>query len=116
MPRLFSYGTLQQEDVQLSTFGRSLSGQKDQLLGFEQSFLKVKDQAFVRTSGTARHAVVRRTGHAKDTVEGTVFEVTDDELEQADKYEPVEYKRMTARLASGRQAWVYVETSSVNRP
>ncbi len=35
MPLLFSYGTLQQEDVQLSTFGRLLQGQRDELLGFE---------------------------------------------------------------------------------
>jgi hypothetical protein len=29
MPLLFSYGTLQQENVQLATFGRLLYGQKD---------------------------------------------------------------------------------------
>ena len=40
MPLLFSYGTLQQEDVQLATFGRLLQGQKDELLGFEQSLVR----------------------------------------------------------------------------
>ncbi|MGH9961724.1 MAG: gamma-glutamylcyclotransferase, partial [Pyrinomonadaceae bacterium] len=39
MPLLFSYGTLQQESVQLSTFGRLLQGQGDALLGFEQSLV-----------------------------------------------------------------------------
>ena len=112
MPLLFSYGTLRQAAVQLSTFGRTLSGRKDQLLGYEQSFLRVKDPAFVRTSGAASHSVVRRTGNAQDIVDGTVFEVTDDELEQADRYEPAEYKRVTADLASGRVAWVYVEAST----
>ena len=29
MPLVFSYGTLQQEDVQLATFGRLLHGQKE---------------------------------------------------------------------------------------
>jgi hypothetical protein len=37
MPLLFSYGTLQQEDVQWSTFGRLLEGQRDELPGFERS-------------------------------------------------------------------------------
>ena len=40
MPLLFSYGTLQQPAVQLSTFGRLLQGTPDELLGFEQSVLR----------------------------------------------------------------------------
>ena len=59
MPLLFSYGTLQQEAVQLSTFGRLLHGQPDQLVGFEQSLLTIDDPEFVATSGTAHHAIVR---------------------------------------------------------
>ncbi|HAO29187.1 MAG TPA: UDP-N-acetylmuramate--alanine ligase, partial [Chryseobacterium indologenes] len=31
MPYLFSYGTLQKEQVQLETFGRILQGEKDTL-------------------------------------------------------------------------------------
>jgi hypothetical protein len=49
----FSYGTLQQENVQLSTFGRVLQGEKDDLLGFEQTVLKIDDPQVVATSGTA---------------------------------------------------------------
>ena len=49
MPLLFSYGTLQQEAVQLSTFGRLLHGHPDQLVGFEQSLLKIDDPEFVAT-------------------------------------------------------------------
>ncbi|MDE4940393.1 gamma-glutamylcyclotransferase, partial [Francisella tularensis subsp. holarctica] len=33
MELLFSYGTLQQEEVQLTVFGRKLVGQKDSLKG-----------------------------------------------------------------------------------
>jgi len=33
VPLLFSYGTLQEERVQLSTFGRRLSGEPDALPG-----------------------------------------------------------------------------------
>ena len=35
MPLVFSYGTLQEERVQLSTFGRLLQGYSDALIGFE---------------------------------------------------------------------------------
>jgi hypothetical protein len=35
LPLLFSYGTLQREDVRFSRFGRTLSGRADELLAFE---------------------------------------------------------------------------------
>jgi hypothetical protein len=46
----FSYGTLQQEAVQMATFGRPLEGQPDELIGFAQSMLKIEDAQFVATS------------------------------------------------------------------
>lgn len=109
MPLLFSYGTLQQESVQLSTFGRRLSGQVDELLGFEQSLLQIEDPAFVAASGKAHHSIVRFTGNAASRVPGTVLELTDAELARADQYEPAPYKRIPATLASGRHAWVYAD-------
>ena len=109
MPRLFSYGTLQDEPVQLSLFGRTLVGRKDYLLGYEQALARVKDPEFARTSGKTHHAMLRPARSDTAQVEGTAFEVTDAELERVDGYEPVEYKRVEARLASGGQAWVYVD-------
>jgi hypothetical protein len=47
MPLIFSYGTLQQEPVQLSTFGRRLQGQEDELLGFEPSLVRIEDPQVV---------------------------------------------------------------------
>ena len=60
MPLLFSYGTLQQAAVQLSTFGRLLAGQPDELVGFELSVLRVEDPRFVAASGRSQlaHAVM----------------------------------------------------------
>jgi hypothetical protein len=107
MPLLFSYGTLQQERVQLSTFGRRLRGKPDELVGFEQALFEVEDPAFVAASGKRHHAIVRYTGRDGDRVRGTALEVTDDELAAADAYEPAGYARVPARLASGRQGWVY---------
>jgi hypothetical protein len=51
MPLLFSYGTLQQEHVQLSTFGRLLQGQRDELVGFEPSSVTIEDPQVAAASG-----------------------------------------------------------------
>jgi hypothetical protein len=109
MPLLFSYGMLQQEAVQLSTFGRRLTGAPDELLGYEHGLFEVEDPAFVAASGKRHHAMVRYNGREESRVPGVVFEVTDAELESADAYEPAGYARVVARLASGREAWVYTE-------
>jgi len=109
MPLLFSYGTLQQETVQLSTFGRLLRGQPDELVGFEQSLFAIADPEFVATSGKALHAIVRFNGRTDSRVGGTVFEVTEGELASADRYEPAGYTRVSTVLASGKRAWVYAD-------
>lgn len=109
MPLLFSYGTLQDEHVQLSLFGRTLVGRKDCLLGYDQALARVENSEFTRTSGKTHHSILRPVCSDAVQVEGTALEVTEAELERADKYEPVEYKRVLARLASGGQAWVYVD-------
>ena len=107
MPLLFSYGTLQREDVQRATFGRLLRGRPDELLGCARSTTFVDDPAFVAASGKAEHAIVRHTGRPDDRVRGTVLDMTDDELARADGYEPAGYVRVLAPLASGGEAWVY---------
>jgi len=38
-----------------------------------------------------------------------VFEITEDELASADRYEVADYKRIAVRLKSGTDAWVYVK-------
>jgi hypothetical protein len=109
MPLLFSYGTLQQEAVQTSTFGRLLEGQPDELIGFEQSLLRIADPQFVATSGRTHNSIVKFNGRKDSRVRGTVFEVSESELVKADQYEPMGYKRISALLASGRRAWVYAD-------
>ena len=113
MPLLFSYGTLQQEHVQLSTFGRLLRGQRDELPGFEPSLVSIEDPLAVATSGKTHHANVTFNGRHDSRVSGTVFEITDVELAAADRYERLAaYTRVAAILASGKQAWVYALRSS----
>lgn len=106
--RLFSYGTLQIESVQLSTFGRRLDGSPDVLVGYRLRMIKIEDRDFVVTSGAEYHRTLEFTGSASDIVEGTVFSVTRQELEQADAYEPDGYKRVHVKLHSGIEAWVYL--------
>jgi gamma-glutamylcyclotransferase (GGCT)/AIG2-like uncharacterized protein YtfP len=108
MPLLFSYGTLQEENVQLSTFGRLLQGQRDELPGFELSRVRIEDPQVVATSGKTHYSNVTFNGRDDSRVSGTVFEITDPELAAADRYEQLAaYKREAATLASGKQAWVY---------
>ena len=47
MPLLFSYGTLRDPQVQLDTFGRLLTGEMDELVGFEPSRVKIEDPDLV---------------------------------------------------------------------
>ncbi len=97
---LFSYGSLQKEEVQRATVGRTLAGRHDELLGFELS----------TSRGPAAHANVIRSARPDDRVGGMVFEVTDAELARVDDYERRDgYERIEAALASGARCWVYRE-------
>ena len=113
MPLLFSYGTLQQEQVQRATFGRLLTGRPDALPGFETSLVRIEDPQVVATSGSTHHPIVRPSADPASCVAGTVFEVTDAELLEADAYEVSAYRRIRVRLASGVQAFVYVDARLV---
>ena len=109
MPLLFSYGTLQQDEVQLALFDRKLDGDQDELVGYEQALLIIEDPAVIATSGKTHHTIVRRSADTSRRIKGTVYELTQAELHRADLYEVSAYKRTTANLASGREAWVYVD-------
>ncbi len=109
MPLLFSYGTLQQDDVQRATFGRLLAGRRDTLPGYAQGLYEIGDPEVVATSGKTHHPILQPSGHSADRVDGTVFEISDAELAQADAYEVAAYRRVEATLASGLLAWVYID-------
>lgn len=106
--RLFSYGTLQQENVQRETFGRRLAGRPDALPGYARTMVEITDPAVLAASGERFHPIVSETGDPADGVAGTVFTITAAELAAADTYEVSDYRRVRARLASGIEAWVYV--------
>ncbi len=106
---LFSYGTLQLDAVQRSTFGRQLAGTSDSLRGFELGSLKIEEPKVIAISGKAHHTMAKFTARASDLISGTVFAVTPDEIQNADKYEVAAVKRVAVVLQSGVRAWAYVD-------
>ena len=106
--RLFAYGTLQDEAVQVKTFGRRLEGRADALVGYRVLMVQIEDEGFVERNGDEQQRSLRFTGNDADRVEGMVFAVSGDELQMADAYEPQGYERVLVRLRSGTTAWVYL--------
>lgn len=105
---LFSYGTLQQREVQLANFGRELSGTSDSLPGYSISLVAIHDPRVIQTSGKTHHSIAEPSQHPADQVPGMVFRITPDELAAADRYEVSEYTRVQVTLKSGLRAWAYV--------
>lgn len=105
---LFSYGTLQLAEVQLATFGRRLEGRPDALLGWVMEPLAITDPEVIATSGLAVHEMACPTGNLSDRIPGVVFTLSPAELAAADRYEVAEMKRISVRLESGTEAFVYV--------
>jgi hypothetical protein len=105
---LFSYGTLQDPAVQIANFGRRLEGTPDILTGFEVGEVEITDPEVIAESGLTHHLILRRSADGSGGVAGTVFTLTDGELAAADHYEAEDYARVSVRLVSGLDAWVYV--------
>src|SRR5689334_17129368 len=105
---LFSYGTLQQEKVQLELFGRRLQGTSDELRGYKIATIEIKDKTFLAKDKEKFQKTLVHTGRNNDNIKGIVFEITNEELLLCDKYEPENYKRIKTNLESGKEAWIYI--------
>jgi hypothetical protein len=106
---LFAYGTLQQPDVQLDTFGRLVEGELDWLPGYTVRYAEIEDTRGAEPT-TSIQPVVRATGNRLDRVAGRVLHLTEEEVEAADEYQVPLYHRERVVLASGHPAWVYVSS------
>jgi len=71
----------------------------------------IEDPQVLATSGKTHHPIVRPSADPASRVPGTVFEVTEGEIRSADAYEVAAYRRIAVRLASGAQAFVYVDAA-----
>ena len=96
---LFAYGTLKQEEKQLSVLNRILEGEIDVLEGYRISRKKIMD----------KYPVVEPSPVPGSFVQGMVYQVSNFELYEIDIYETNAYKRIQVLLRSGLKAWVYIE-------
>ncbi len=106
---LFSYGTLQNRNVQIALFGRELSGREDALPGYTRRILNIMAPEVAALTRESHLVTVEPSTNIEHVVYGTVFVITDRELAAADRYEAsVGYRRVLVTLRSGDRAWVYV--------
>ncbi len=109
MPRVFSYGSLQQVDVQRATYGRVLTGHRDELPAFVLALVPIQDPERAAALGKTHHANLEYNGRFDCAVPGVAYEITEQELTATDTFEAQDgYVRIEVTLASGRPAWVYV--------
>ena len=96
---LFSYGKLQYKDVQIATFSRELSGREDLLPGYVRT---------ITEAGGVLYFDIEPSFNLEDAVSGTLFEITEQDLAAAERYEKErQYHRISVTLRSGVQAWAY---------
>ncbi|MBK8467033.1 MAG: gamma-glutamylcyclotransferase [Chloracidobacterium sp.] len=106
MEYLFSYGTLQKSETQLELFGRLLNGWSDTLEGYKTAEIAIDDAVFLTREGSRQLTAVASSG---DKIYGMIFEISAEELERVDRYEPGNYERIKVTLRSGKQAWIYLK-------
>lgn len=84
MNKLFTYGTLQNKHVQMELLGRELSGERVEMTGYILGQLYADDGWYPCIYAYTPDAVVH----------GTMYQVSNDELWEIDKYEGENYKRI----------------------
>ena len=109
MQKIFSYGTLQQENVQLEILGKTLVGAEDTIEGYYVEHLEIKDLSVLKASQNKMHPIIYFTGNKAHKVLGTLFSVTKKDLLTIDCYEVEDYQRIMVPLKSGKKSWVYVK-------
>src|SRR5690242_11056861 len=109
---LFSYGTLQEEKIQLELFGRILKGFDDILQGYKTEEIEITDEIFLARGEGKFQKTLINTGNKNDIAKGMVFEINNEEMLLCDKYEPDSYKRIKVILESGIKAWTYVASKT----
>ena len=102
MQKLFTYGSLQHQDVQEDLFGRILKGTAETLIGYIVKYIQIEEEF-----GLIDYPIIVETKNPENTIQGIVYEVSTTELRQADRYEGKHYKRVEVLLQSNQKAWAY---------
>ncbi|GMN06352.1 gamma-glutamylcyclotransferase [Croceitalea sp. MTPC5] len=96
--KLFSYGRLQEHEVQQAVLNRKLKGTKDILVGFKKFEKQTTDQ----------HPIIEPTNDVKDAVKGVLYPISNLDLYKIDSYRSLNYARKLVTLKSGTKAWAYL--------
>lgn len=106
MEKLFAYGSLKEEEVQETIFGRILEGVPETLLGYVVNELKIEEEYGIET-----YTIISATHKKEDSISGILYDTSLRELQLADTYEGKHYKRIEVQLESNQEAWVYTATT-----
>jgi gamma-glutamylcyclotransferase (GGCT)/AIG2-like uncharacterized protein YtfP len=99
---LFSYGSLQDEAVQLRIFKRRLKGKKANL----------KEYRLIENEYLGKFPIIHTSPKQDDIVNGIIFEVSEADLQNCDHYETNYYKRIRVSIKTHPSVWVYVKNSA----
>ena len=102
MENLFAYGTLRDKEVQETVFGRVLTGIPDKLIGYA-----VKEILIEEEFGMTEYPIIIATQNPEDSISGVLYQLSPRELQLADTYEGIHYKRIEVELHSNEIVWVY---------
>lgn len=102
MENLFAYGSLQDKEIQENIFGRVLVGRPDKLIGYIKKIIQIEEEF-----GLIDYPIITATDNLDDSISGMIYKLTEKEIQIADTYEGVHYKRIQVKLHSNEIVWVY---------
>ncbi|MFT5963329.1 MAG: gamma-glutamylcyclotransferase (GGCT)/AIG2-like uncharacterized protein YtfP [Flavobacterium sp.] len=102
MEKLFAYGNLKEDDIQETVFGRLLQGVPETLVGYVVKQIKIEEEY-----GIESYPIITATQNQEDTISGMVYEASFRELQLADQYEGMHYKRIEVQLQSNETVWAF---------
>lgn len=106
MAKLFAYGSLKDPDIQQNIFGRILKGTPDTLIGYTLTHIEIEEEF-----GMVTYRIITPTENLTDIIVGLIYDITDEELQEADTYEGLHYKRLEVLLESNQIAWTFTATN-----
>lgn len=99
MAKVFSYGTLWQQDVQVNNFGMTFSVDPDLDYVGGWNIIKIKMHGELCSVAVEGESIVS----------GAIVDIPDDVIDDVDKYEGNEYKRIEITTLSGTKCQMYVK-------
>lgn len=102
MENLFAYGSLREEEVQKTVFGRILKGVPEKLSGYAVKEIQIEEEFGIET-----YPIIVPTEDNEDSIHGIVYELTLEELSLSDTYEGNSYTRIEVPLQSKQLVWAY---------